>query len=110
MKEILRERFVPPHYGREVKLRLQQLTQGSRSVEEYYKVMQIAMIRAKVEEDKEATMVRFLNGLNPYIACIVDLQNCRTVEQMMQVAIKIEKEMKRKRVAKSKWNTQSSYN
>ncbi len=32
MKEILRERFVPPHYGREVKLRLQQLTQGSRSI------------------------------------------------------------------------------
>ncbi|XP_057994324.1 uncharacterized protein LOC131174585 [Hevea brasiliensis] len=32
------------------------------------------------------------------------------VEQMMQVAIKIEKEMKRKRAAKSKWNTQSSYN
>ncbi|XP_058002312.1 uncharacterized protein LOC110669705 [Hevea brasiliensis] len=95
MKEILRERYVPPHYGRE---------------EEYYKAMQIAMIRAEVEEDEEATMVQFLNGLNPDIAYMVDLQNYRTIEQMMQVAIKTEKEMKRKRAAKSKWNTQSSYN
>ncbi|XP_057990739.1 uncharacterized protein LOC110655165 [Hevea brasiliensis] len=64
--------------------------------------MQIAMIRAEVEEDEEATMVRFLNGLNPDIAYMVDLQNCRTVEQMMQVAIKTEKEIKRKRAAKKK--------
>uniref|UniRef100_A0A2N9EDV2 Reverse transcriptase domain-containing protein n=1 Tax=Fagus sylvatica TaxID=28930 RepID=A0A2N9EDV2_FAGSY len=32
--------------------------------EDYYKEMEIAMIRANVEEDREATMARFLLGLN----------------------------------------------
>ncbi|XP_058005398.1 uncharacterized protein LOC131181367 [Hevea brasiliensis] len=74
MKGILRNRFVPPYYHRELLQRLQKLTQGTKSVEEYYKAMEIALIRADVEEDREATMVRFLNGLNPEIANIVELQ------------------------------------
>ena len=32
------------------------------------------MIRANVEEDREATMARFLNGLNQEIADEVELQ------------------------------------
>ena len=35
----------------------------------------IAMIRANVEEDCEATMARFLNGLNHDITNIVELQH-----------------------------------
>ena len=45
-------------------MKLQGLNQGSRSVDEYFKEMEIAMIRANVFEDREATMARFLNGLN----------------------------------------------
>ena len=43
---------------------------GNRSVEEYYKDMEVAMIRANVEEDREATMARFLVGLNREIATL----------------------------------------
>ncbi|KAL2251943.1 UNVERIFIED_CONTAM: hypothetical protein Sindi_2316600 [Sesamum indicum] len=43
---------------------LQRLTQGSKSVDEYYKEMEIAMIRTNIIEDNEATMARFLHGLN----------------------------------------------
>ena len=53
--------------------KLQCLTQGSQSVEDYYKKMEIAMIRANVEKDREATMARFLNGLNQEIANKVEL-------------------------------------
>ncbi|XP_057990435.1 uncharacterized protein LOC131172909 [Hevea brasiliensis] len=83
---------------------------GLRGVTTWAEMKEILRERAEVEEDEEATMVQFLNGLNPDISYIVDLQNCRTVEQMMQIAIKTEKEMKRKGATKSKWNTQSSYN
>ena len=31
-------------------------------MDDYQKEMEIAMIRANVEEDREATMARFLNG------------------------------------------------
>ncbi|KAL4384474.1 hypothetical protein GQ457_15G018840 [Hibiscus cannabinus] len=64
MKALMRKRFVPTHYHRDLFQRLQSLTQGNRSVEDYYKDMQIAMIRANVEEDREATMARFLAVLN----------------------------------------------
>lgn len=42
-------------------------------MEEYYQEMEVAMIRADVNEDREATMARFLNGLNREIAHIVEL-------------------------------------
>ena len=64
MKAVMRKRFVPSHYYRGLHQKLQSLTQGNRSVEDYYKEMEIAMIRADVEEDRKATMARFLNGLN----------------------------------------------
>ncbi|KAH9769539.1 Endonuclease [Citrus sinensis] len=62
MKTIMRRRFVPSHYYRELHQRLQSLTQGSRSVEDYHKEMEIIMIRANIEEEREATMARFLHG------------------------------------------------
>jgi hypothetical protein len=56
-------RFVPNHYYRDLYLKLQGLNQGYKTVNEYHKEMEIAMIRANVVEDREATMARFLNGM-----------------------------------------------
>ncbi|RDX75625.1 hypothetical protein CR513_44473, partial [Mucuna pruriens] len=42
--------------------KLQCLTQGSMSVQDYYKEMGIAMIKANVEENREATMARSLEA------------------------------------------------
>ena len=64
MKDVMRKRFVPSHYYRELYQKLQSLRQGNRSVEDYYKEMEIAMIMANIEEDREATMARFLVGLH----------------------------------------------
>jgi hypothetical protein len=69
MKVLVRRRFVPNHYYRDLYLKLQGLNQGYKTVDEYHKEMEIiAMIRANVVEDREATMARFLNGLNQDIA------------------------------------------
>lgn len=73
MKALMWKRFIPSHYYIDLYQKLQRLTQGSRSVEEYYQEMEVAMIRADVNEDREATMARFLNGLNREIAHIVEL-------------------------------------
>lgn len=64
MKRMMRQQFVLSHYYWDLYLKLQSLHQGNRSVDEYYKEMEIAMIRANVEEDREATKARFLSGLN----------------------------------------------
>ena len=55
---------MPNHHYRDLYLKLQGLNQVSRFVDESFKEMEIAMIRANVIEDREATMARLLNGLN----------------------------------------------
>ncbi|XP_057501092.1 uncharacterized protein LOC130785067 isoform X6 [Actinidia eriantha] len=96
MKSAMRKRFVPSHFYRGLYQKLQGLAQGNRSVEDYYKEMEIVMIRANVEEDREATMARFLNGLNQEIANVVELQHYVEIEEMVQKAVKIEQQLKRK--------------
>ena len=97
MKQIMRRRFIPSHYYRELHQRLQTLTQGSMSVEEYHKEMEMLMIKANVEEDREATMARFLRGLNKNIADVVELQHYVEIEEMVNLEMKVEKQLKGKR-------------
>jgi len=54
------------------------------------------MIRANVEEDREATMARFLAGLNQEIANQVELQHYVELEDMVHMAAKVEKQLKKK--------------
>jgi hypothetical protein len=74
MKPIMRKRFVPNHYNREVYNRLQSLSQGSKTVNEYFKKIKITIIRANISKDREVTFARFLIGLNKDIANVVELQ------------------------------------
>ena len=60
-------------------------------MDDYHKEMQIAMIWANVEEDRKATMTRFLNGLNRNIANVVELQHYVELEDMVHMAIKVER-------------------
>ncbi|KAL4284496.1 hypothetical protein GQ457_16G022130 [Hibiscus cannabinus] len=108
MKALMRKRFFPTHYHRDLFQRLQSLTQGNRSVEDYYKDMEIAMIRANVEEDREATMARFLAGLNRDIAEKVELQHYVEIEDMIHMAIKVEKQQKRKGTTRPSTNSIST--
>ena len=73
MKKIMRKRYVLASYTRDLKFKLLKLSQGSKGVEEYYKEMEVHMIQAKIEEDEEVTMARFLSGLNSDIRDVVEL-------------------------------------
>uniref|UniRef100_A0A2N9GCG2 Retrotransposon gag domain-containing protein n=1 Tax=Fagus sylvatica TaxID=28930 RepID=A0A2N9GCG2_FAGSY len=98
------------NYSEEKKVKLA----GSRSVEDYRQEMEVAMIRTNVEEDREATMARFLSDLNRDIANIIELQHYVEVEDMVHMAMKVERQLKRKGTArytsvsnttwKSKWD------
>jgi hypothetical protein len=118
LKALMRRRFVPSHFYRDLYQMLQNLTQGSRSVEDYHKEMEVAMIRANVEEHREATMARFLSGLNRDIANVIELQHYVEIEDMVHMAMKVERQLKRKGTArytsvsnttwKSKWDRTDS--
>jgi hypothetical protein len=70
---------------------LQSLSQGSKSIDEYFKEMKITMIRVNVSEERKATMARFLNGLNNDIANVVELQHYLEMEDMVHMAMKVGK-------------------
>ncbi|KAK8560080.1 hypothetical protein V6N12_012883 [Hibiscus sabdariffa] len=98
MKRIMHKRFVPSHYHRDLFQKLQGLKQGHRSVEDYFKEMEMAMMRANIAEDREATMARFLNGLNTDIANVVELQHYVELDEMVHMAIKVERQQRRKTI------------
>jgi hypothetical protein len=52
-------------------------------VEEYRKELDMAMIRANVNEDEEVSMSRFLNGLNRNITNVVELQSYVDLEELV---------------------------
>ena len=85
---VMRKRFISSHYYRDLFLKLQGLKQGSMSVEDYYKEMEIIMIRANIEEEREATMARFVNGLNHDIRDIVDMHHYVEMEDLLHMATK----------------------
>ncbi|XP_070035036.1 uncharacterized protein [Nicotiana tomentosiformis] len=58
MKRVMRNRFISSHFQRELQQGLQTLKQGSMSVDEYFKAMDMAIIQANCMEEEEATMAR----------------------------------------------------
>ena len=49
LSALMRRRFVPEHYHRELHQRLRRLLQGTKSVKDYYQEMEILMIKADVD-------------------------------------------------------------
>jgi hypothetical protein len=47
-------------------------------------------------KDREAIMARFLNGLNKEIVNAVELQHYMEVEDMVHMAMKVERQLRRK--------------
>src|SRR2546425_6507153 len=100
LKELMRSRFVPSSYTRDLYNRLARLVQGGRSVEEYHKEMEMIMARANIEEDDDRKMARFMSGLNLSISIELELYEYHTMEELVQKAMKIERRMKARSLAK----------
>ncbi|XP_071914048.1 uncharacterized protein [Coffea arabica] len=89
LNQIMRKRFIPGYYHRDLHHKLQTLTQGSMTVEDYFKEMEMSMMQSDVLEDEEAIMARFLGGLLPEIADIVELQHYLDMGELLDKAIKL---------------------
>ena len=92
----MRKRYIPASYNRELQLKLQRMTQGNKSVEEYFKEMEVTMIRAGKNEENEAIMTRVLNGLNHDIRDVVELQEYIDMKELLHKASQVEQQLKRK--------------
>ncbi|KAH0716655.1 hypothetical protein KY290_012917 [Solanum tuberosum] len=87
------------------------------SVDEYLKSMDMAMIQANCMEEEEATIARFLNGLNTEIANVVEIQQYASLDELVDLSVKVEKQIEKKRqnnswksrpntISKTPWSTQ----
>ncbi|KAK4394228.1 hypothetical protein Sango_1893600 [Sesamum angolense] len=83
IRAIMKRRFGPSYYHRELHNHLQCFTKDSKSVDEYYKEMEIATIQTNIIEDNEATMAHFLHGLNLDITDVVEMHHYVQLEEMV---------------------------
>ena len=81
--------------------KLQNLTQGFKSVEDYLKKMEVVMIQKNMEKDKEAIMTRFLNGLNREITNIIKLHHYIELKDMVLMAMEVKCQLKKRRKIQS---------
>ena len=93
LKRVMRARFVPSYYARDLLNQLQQLKQGTKSVEEYYQELQMGMLRCNLEEDVEPAMARFLGGLNWEIQDILAYKEYTNITRLFHLACKAEREV-----------------
>ncbi|XP_068477278.1 uncharacterized protein [Phaseolus vulgaris] len=107
MKRIMRKRYIPASYNRDLQLKLQRMTQRNRSVEEYFKEMEVTMIRAGKNEENEAIMARFFNGLNHDIRDVVELQEYVDMKELLHKASQVEQQLKRKGIMRSSNNNKN---
>ncbi|XP_070034832.1 uncharacterized protein [Nicotiana tomentosiformis] len=106
IKKVMRKRFIPSHFQREIQQCLQTLKKGSMYMDKYFKAMDMAMIQANYMEEEEATMARFLNGLNKEIADVVELQQYVTIDELVDLSVKVDNQNKRKQT--SSWKGRSN--
>jgi len=92
----MRARFVPPHYRKELLLKLQQLHQGPMSVDEYFKDLEVTLTKINRHETEESKLVRFVSGLRREIQYVVELYEYTSLENLVHLAIKVESQFFKK--------------
>ncbi|GJU53087.1 reverse transcriptase domain-containing protein [Tanacetum coccineum] len=67
MKKLLRENFIPPNYQRLMYQRLQNLKQGTKSVEDYTSKFYQLIARNDIQETDDQLVSRYIGGLRVQI-------------------------------------------
>jgi hypothetical protein len=78
-------------------------------VEDYHKKIEISMIQVNVMEVKETTMARSFYELNSGIVNVVELQYYIKLEDMIHVAINLERQIKIRNSSQPQFNPVSSF-
>jgi len=104
LKACMRARFVPPHFRKDLLLKLQRLHQGTLSVDNYFKELDTLLIKVDMHESDEAKMARFVSGLRREIQDVVELHEYSFLETLVHLAIKVESQIARKNYFKNSHN------
>ncbi|XP_056848903.1 uncharacterized protein LOC130499034 [Raphanus sativus] len=102
MRTKLRARYIPSHYPRDLLKRFRKLSQGTKSVEEYFEEFEALRNRLEVDESEASMMSQFLEGLNDRIARKVERQPYEDFNDLLHYAVQAEGHIKRKNAATSR--------
>lgn len=105
MKYYLRKRYVPSYYHRDLQKRFRKLTQGTKTVEEYFEEFELLKNRLEIDGSEETVMAQFLDGLNERIQRKVEMQVYRDLEDLLHLAIQAEQHIKKKGASTSRSRT-----
>jgi len=101
LKACLRDRFVPPHFRKDLLLKLQRFHQGTLSVDDYFKELDTLLIKVDMNESEEAKMARFVSGLRRDSQDVVKLQEYSSLQTLVHLASKVESQIARKNAFKN---------
>jgi len=95
MKSKLKAQFLPPSYVQDSYSQVQHLNQGNMCVDEYTREFEKLLIKCDLNELEEQTIVRYLGGLAPKYATVVELQQYTTFDEVCVLAHKMEQQRKK---------------
>jgi hypothetical protein len=75
LKTVMRQRFVPPSYQRDLHKKLQCVDQANMSVQNYYAELQKGMICAGVHEEAEDKICHFYGGCELKFRILLTIKN-----------------------------------
>ncbi|XP_019059018.1 PREDICTED: uncharacterized protein LOC104821897 [Tarenaya hassleriana] len=108
MKFMMRKRYVPPHFHRDLQRKYCNLMQGTRTVEEYYEEFEHLRNRLELDESEEAIMAQFVDGLQERIARKVERLAYHDLQELIHFSIQIEQQIAKKQARFNRARTTSS--
>ena len=104
LKECMRAKFVPPHYRKDISLKLQRFHQGTLSLDAYFKELETLLTNINMHESEESKMDRFVSCLKREIQDVVKLHEYSSLENLVHLAIKVESQLSKKNSFKNSNN------
>jgi len=104
LKECMHARFVPPHYRKDLLLKLQRFHQGTLSVDAYFKELETLLTNINMHESEESKMARFVSGFKREFQDVVEFYEYTSLEKLVHLAIKVESQLSKKNSFKNSHN------
>jgi len=86
MRDKLKDKFLPSHYIKDNYLKLHNLKQGAKNVEEYTREFEQLLFKCDLKEDETQTLVRYLSGLDEHIAHVIELHPYSSLDELSSLA------------------------
>ncbi|KAJ9551630.1 hypothetical protein OSB04_015675 [Centaurea solstitialis] len=96
MKAKMKQKFLPTYYVQNSFSQLHSLRQGTGTAEEYSREFEYLLMKCDIPEDDPQTLVRYLGGLEPRVANVVELHSYQTLAELTLLSHKVDSQQRTK--------------